>query len=160
MSQVEKHLEWCLRDAKRLVIVTPNIALAEKHLAKSEYNYRVLLTLEESAIYDWALNVGFYAIYHCFLAILAKYGYQSRNQSCTVTALLRLIDERKLDFEKDLVLRFDVLAIEGEVENATVRRDREVSTYGIETSIDLKRLEEIKQLIIQVQRETIRVLRT
>ncbi len=66
----------------------------------------------------------------------------------TVTVLLRLIDEGKLDFEKDLVLRFDVFAIEGEVESATVRRDREVSTYGIETSIDLKRLEEIKQLIV------------
>ena len=109
-------------------------------------------------IYDWALNVGFYAIYHCFLAILAKYGYRSRNQSCTITVLLRLIDEEKLKFEKDMVLRFDTFAVEGELESPTVRQEREVSTYGVETSIGLERLEEVKQLILQVQRETIRIL--
>lgn len=83
MSQVEKHLEWCLRDAKRLLKVKSDLSLAQKHLAKSEYNFGVVQKLEQMKIYGWALNVGFYAIYHCFLAILAKYGYQSRNQSCT-----------------------------------------------------------------------------
>jgi len=64
--------------------------LAQKHVKKSEYNYGVVQTLEKLKINDWALNVGFYAIYHCFLAILAKYGYESRNkksqsqQSCGV----------------------------------------------------------------------------
>ena len=109
-------------------------------------------------IYDWALNVGFYAIYHCFLAILAKYGYESRNQACTITVLLTLINEKKLDLDKDLVTQFDTLDVEKNITNPTVRESREISTYGVETSIDLQQLKKIKELILKVQRETIRIL--
>ena len=158
MPQVENHLKWCLKDSKRLTKTKPDLDLAQKHLKKSEYNYGVLQTLERLKIYDWALNVGFYSIYHCFLGILAKYGYASRNQSCTLTALLTLIEEKKLALEKDLVLQFDTLDVEGSLTNPTVRHEREISTYGVETSIDAEQLKKIKELILKVQRETIRIL--
>src|SRR3989344_3110540 len=104
MSQVDNHLKWCLKDEKRLVKIKPDLELAQKHLKKSEYNYGILQKLEKLKIYDWALSIGFYSIYHCFLAILAKYGYESKNQSCTITVLLSLIEQEKLKLEKDLVL--------------------------------------------------------
>ena len=158
MSQVDEHLKWCLKDPKRLIKTKPDIDLAQKHVKKSEYNYSVVQTLERLKIYDWALNVGFYVIYHCFLAILAKYGYESKNQACTITVLLTLINEKKLDLDKDLVTRFDTLDIEKSITNPTVRESREISTYGVETSIDLQQLKRIKELVLKVQRETIRVL--
>ena len=158
MPQIDNHLKWCLKDTRRLVKVKPDLDLAQKHVKKSEYNYGVLQTLERLKIYDWALNVGFYAIYHCFLALLAKYGYQSRNQACAITVLLALINEKKLDLEKDLVTQFDTLDAEENLASPTIRMEREVSTYGVETSIDLKQLKKIKELIIKVQRETIRIL--
>ena len=132
--------------------------IAQKHVKKSEYNYEVVQTLENLKIYDWALNVGFYSIYHCFLAILAKYGYESRNQACTISVLLTLINEKKLDLDKDLVNQFDTLDIEQNITNSTVRASRENSTYGVETSVDLHQLKRIKELIIKVQRETIRII--
>ena len=132
--------------------------LAQKHLRKSEYNYSVLQTLERLKIYDWALNVGFYAIYHCFLALLAKYGYQSRNQACTISALLTLINENKLDLKKDFLTQFDTLDVEENLASPTLRMEREVSTYGVETSIDLEQLKKIKELVLKVQRETIGIL--
>ena len=104
------------------------------------------------------MNIGFYSIYHCFLAILSKYGYESKNQSCTITVLLNLIDQKKLNFEKDLILQFDTLEVEKDMTSPTIRMEREVSTYGVETSIGQKQLTHIKELIIKVQRETIRVL--
>ncbi len=158
MSQVENHLAWCLKDQKRLQKGRPDNELAKKHLKKSEYNYNVLRTLEHEKIYDWALNVGFYAIYHCFLAMLAKQGYASKNQSCTITVLLTLIDQKKLNIDKDLILQFDTLEEEEHVTSATVRMERELSTYGVETSIDVKHLKLIKELIVKVQRETIKIL--
>ena len=115
-------------------------------------------TLEKLKIYDWALNIGFYSIYHCFLAILAKYGYESKNQSCTITVLLSLIDQKKLNLDKDLVLQFDTLEVEKDMTSPSVRMEREISTYGVETSIDLQQLKHIKEMIVKVQRETIRVL--
>ena len=88
MSQIDERLKWCLKDPKRLIKTKPDLDLAQKHVKKSEYNYGVVQTLEKLKVYDWALNVGFYAIYHCFLAIRAKYGYESKNQSCTIIVLL------------------------------------------------------------------------
>lgn len=158
MPQLDKHLIWCLNDQRRLIKTKPDLGLAHKHIEKSKYNYGVVQTLENLKIYDWALNVGFYAIYHCFLALLAKYGYESKNQSCTITVLLTLINEKKLDLDKELVLQFDTLDVEKNVTNPTLRESRELSTYGVETSIDLQQLKKIKVLILQVQRETIRML--
>ena len=159
MPQIDEHLKWCLKDPKRLVKIKPDLELAQKHVKKSEYNYGILQTLERLKIYDWAFNVGFYAIYHCFLAILAKYGYESRNQACTTTVLLALINEKKLDLDKDLVTQFDTLEVEKNITNPTVRERREISTYGVETSIDLQQLKKVKELILKVQRETIMILR-
>jgi uncharacterized protein (UPF0332 family) len=158
MPQIENHLKWCLKDPKRLVKTKPDLDLAQKHLKKSEYNYGILQSLERQKIYDWALNVGFYSIYHCFLGILSKYGYSSQNQSCTITVLLKLIEDKKLDFDKDLILQFDTLDVEERLTNPTIRHEREISTYGVETSINLDQLKNIKELILKVQRETIRVL--
>ena len=150
---------WFLTDPRRLIKTKPDLDLAQKHVKRSEYNYRVVQTLERLKIYDWAFNVGFYAIYHCFLAILAKYGYESRNQACTTTVLLALINEKKLDLDKDLVTQFDTLEVEKNITNPTVRERREISTYGVETSIDLQQLKKIKELILKVQRKTIMILR-
>ena len=158
MPQIDEHLKWCLKDSKRLIKTKPDLDLAQKHVKKSEYNYGVVQTLERLKVYDWAFNVGFYAIYHCFLAILAKYGYESRNQACTITVLLALINEKKLDLDKDLVTQFDTLDVEKNITNPTVRERREISTYGVETSIDLQQLKKIKDLILKVQRETIRIV--
>mgnify|MGYP001580351342 CR=1 FL=1 len=158
MSQIDEHLKWCLKDKRRLTKTKPDLSLAQKHIKKSEYNYSVVQTLEGLKIYDWALNIGFYAIYHCFLAILAKYGYESRNQSCTITVLLTLINEKKLEFDKDLITQFDTLDVEKNITNPTIRESRELSTYGVETSIDLQQLKKIKELILKIQRETIKIL--
>ena len=158
MPQIDEHLKWCLKDAKRLVKTKSDLDLAQKHVKKSEYNYGVVQTLERLKMYDWAFNVGFYSIYHCFLAILSKYGYESRNQACTITALHTLINDKKLDLDKDLVTQFDTLDVEKNITNPTVRESREISTYGVETSIDLEQLKKMKELILKVQRETIRIL--
>ena len=143
---------------KEIIKSRTNIDLAGKHLKKSEYNYSVLQALEKLKIYDWALNVGFYSIYHCFLAILAKYGYSSRNQSCTVTVMLDLIEQKKIDMDKDFVLQFDTLDVEKDIITSTVRSEREFSTYGVETSINLEQLKKIKELVIKIQRETIKII--
>ena len=64
----------------------------------------------------------------------------------------------ELDLDKDLVTQFDTLDVEKSIVNPTVRERREISTYGVETSIDLQQLKKIKELILKVQRETIRIL--
>lgn len=158
MAQIDNHLKWCLKDENRLKKVKPDNELAKRHLEKSEYNADVMRLLEKSKKYDWALNVGFYAIYHCFLAILAKHGYESKNQSCSITALIKLIEDKKIEFDKDLILQFDILDVDKEAASTTVRQSREISTYGVKSKVYAKQLERVKDLIIKVQRETIKLL--
>lgn len=52
MSQIDKHLKWCLSDKKRLFKTKPDLELAKKHLKKSEYNYKVFQNLENKKIND------------------------------------------------------------------------------------------------------------
>ncbi|MBU1199795.1 MAG: hypothetical protein KKF46_04940 [Nanoarchaeota archaeon] len=158
MVHIDQHLKWCLNDENRLKKVRPNISLALAHIKKSEYNKGVMDILEKAEKYDWALNVGFYSIYHCFLAIIAKYGYESRNQSCTITAILKLIEEKKMDFDKDLVMQFDTLDVDKEATNPTIRENREISTYGVKTEVNTEQFDKVKDLVIKIQRETIRII--
>jgi len=154
MSQIDKHLIWCLKDEKKLRI-KPDLELAKAHLAKSEYNKGVMKILEDAKKYDWALNVGFYTIYHCFLAILAKHGYASRNQSCTATAILTLIEEKRIELDKALVLQFDTLEMDKEATDQTIRESREISTYGVKTEINTKQLYIIKAMITANRRSSL-----
>ena len=158
MSQIDSHLKWCLKDPRRLKKVLPDLELAQSHLKKSEHNREVMQDLEKLKHYDWALNAGYYAIYHCFLAILAKFGYETRNQSCSLTALLSLIEEGKLSLDRDLVLQFDTLEVDPQATDATAREKREVATYGVGTSIDTRALDRVRELMKDVQRATIGIL--
>lgn len=158
MAQIDRHLSWCLSDNNRLKKVKSDNNLAKAHLAKSEYNKGVMKILEKAQKYDWALNLGFYSIYHCFLAILAKHGFESRNQACTITAILKLIQYNKIELDKDLILQFDTLDAHKETTAPTIRESRETSTYGVKTNINTDQLEKVKELVIKVQRETIRII--
>lgn len=37
MPQIDEHLKWCLKDAKRLKRIEPDMNLAHKHINKSDY---------------------------------------------------------------------------------------------------------------------------
>lgn len=156
MSQITNQLKWCLNDKTRLKIISSSKSLALKHFKKSEKNFEVLKYLEKQKYVDWALSVGFYAVYHCFLTILANNGFQTKNQTCTIVVMLNLIKNKKIDFDEDLVLKFDTLEPEKTLESSTLRNNRELSTYGVETSITSNDLKELKDYILRVQKETIK----
>ena len=69
MAHINNHMKWCLKDENKLKKIKPDYKLAKDHMKKSEYNKEVMDILRNAGKYDWALNVGFYAIYHCFLAM-------------------------------------------------------------------------------------------
>jgi len=75
-----------------------------------------------------------------------------------MSAILDLINEKKIEFDKDVVLQFDTLDVEKNAMSPTIRMERELATYGVETSINLEQLQNVKEMIVKVQRETIRIL--
>lgn len=71
--------------------------MAKSYIQKAEHNLEVFLYNKEGEYYDWVINMGFYVFYHCFLAILCRFGYESRNQECTFSAIEFLIEEKKIE---------------------------------------------------------------
>lgn len=109
MPQAENKVKWCLNKAKReleegkshrgLVKVRQDKEEAKKHIKKAEHNYNGIFKLKDAGLSDWSASAVFYTIYHCFLAIAAYFGYESRNQECTVALIEHLKETGKIDIK-------------------------------------------------------------
>lgn len=91
-------LNKCFEEGKRagerhqgLKEIKPNLIRSNLHLVKSLHNFEAMVNFHETGFSDWSASAAFYTLYHGLLAILAKYGYESRNQSCTFVLIEDLI---------------------------------------------------------------------
>ncbi len=105
MSQATNKVKWCLNKAEKelkesnfhrgLVKHEQDLELAKKHIIKAEHNLKAALYFEKGRFSDWSASAFFYCIYHCFLAILRKFGYESRNQECSIAVIEMLKEDKK-----------------------------------------------------------------
>ncbi len=119
MSQASKHVEWCLNKAKKeveecrnlgkrpkhrgLLKTNPDIDEARNHLEKAEHNLSGITKFKEIGFSDWSMSAGFYCVYHCFLAIAAKFGYESANQTCTISLMRHLNETSKIRLDERFI---------------------------------------------------------
>ena len=151
MPQASKHVKWCLNKAKKeieeckklgkrlkhrgLLKINPNIDEARKHIGKAEHNLNAISRFKEIGFSDWSIAAGFYSIYHCFLAIAVKFGYESRNQTCTIALMELLKEENKINIDAKFIDMLKSADIEEMQENKVIEM-REDYTYGVEISVD------------------------
>jgi len=112
----------------------PDLEGAKKHLAKAEHNLDAITKFKETGFSDWSMSAGFYCIYHCFLAIAAKFGYETTNQTCTLSLMKYLKEENKIDLDETFIDLFTYEEME-EAEEDSVIDMREDYTYGVEISV-------------------------
>ena len=119
MSQAHNHVKWCLAKAEKeieeskklgkspkhkgLLKIKPNIQESEGHIAKAEHNLKAVTRFKEIGFSDWSIAAGFYSIYHCFLAIASKFGYESKNQTCTVALIEWLKEDGKVNINSRFI---------------------------------------------------------
>lgn len=144
-SQTAKQVEWCLRKAKKeieegkkhrgLVKGMSSFEEARKHIEKAEHNLRAIAYFNQGGFSDWSMSAGFYCIYHCFLAIALKFGYESRNQECTIALMKMLKEEGAIDIDDKFI---EALAVHDEKERqeSNVIEKREFYTYGAQVSTE------------------------
>jgi len=140
MSHVKNKVEWCLRKALKeknekgkhrgLSKISPDINNARKHIEKSEHYIRATLFLKEG-FSDISASTVFYSIYHSLLAILSKFGYESGNQECTFALIYVLIQDKKIDLEKEIIDKISSL----DLGNGSIIDLREKYQYGVELSM-------------------------
>lgn len=162
MSQASKHVDWCLNKAKKeieeckklgkrlkhrgLLKSAPEIEEAKKHLAKAEHNLKAITHFKETGFSDWSMSAGFYVIYHCFLAIAAKFGYESGNQTCTISLMRLLKEESKIDLDEKYIELLEYEEMEDVTEEDSVIDLRENYTYGVQISVkDETKIIELKK---------------
>ena len=141
MPHASNKVEWCLRKAKKelgelglhrgLIKINGGIELAEKHILKAEHNLKGAIYFKKGGFSDWSASAFFYCIYHCFLAILTRFGYESRNQECTIATIEMLKENKEIDIDDRLIDSLKINKAE-EMHESSIIRIRENFQYGVE----------------------------
>ena len=152
MSQASNKVKWCLNKAKRetaeiglhrgLVEQEEDVKSASLHLTKARHNLNAALFFGKNNYSDWSASAFFYCIYHCFLAILRKFGYESRNQECTIAVIEMLKEEGKIVIDERFISTLKISQVK-EDEHSIIRI-REDFQYGTDTEFQQK--EEFEKL--------------
>ena len=164
MSKASNHIKWCLDKAKKerekgethkgLVKIKPNKEEALKYIAKAEHNLNAFLYNKEGGFYDWTISMGFYVMYHCCQAIITKFGYESRNQECTLAVIESLIEEKKLDEGFRKYLEAIKSADKGKKEEEQIQKMREKYQYTTIIEIDIQKVNELLDICQDMIKET------
>src|SRR3990167_3883369 len=152
MSQASNKVKWCLNKAEKelkekgfhrgLIKVEKDTRLAEKHISKAEHNLLAAVYFDKGRFSDWSASAFFYCIYHCFLAILRKFGYESRNQECTIAVIEMLKEEGKINIDEKFINMLKITQAKQEEHN--IIKIREEFQYG--TNIEFENKEEFEKL--------------
>lgn len=147
MSQAKNKVEWCLRKAEKelkesgshrgLVESERDFEKAKSHIKKAERYLTATEYIKRGGYSDIATGTIFYAMYHCLLAISVKHGYESRNQECTFALMNILIEDKKIDFSKEILDRIALAEPkDGEETEKTTVKIRERFQYGTEFNVE------------------------
>ena len=145
MAQLDNKIKWCLGKGKEgkkhrgLKKVKPDLIKAERHIYKANHNFWAMKYLMKSKYSDWAVSAAFYSMYHCLMAIIAKHGYESRNQECTFAAVEHLIKAKKIDLDIKWIRK--ITDIDDNSETVIVLREE--FQYGFGTEVDSRKLKNL-----------------
>ena len=117
--------------------------LAEKHVTKAEHNLDAAIYFDRGGYSDWSASAFFYCVYHCFLAILKRFGYESRNQECTIAVIEVLKEQGIIDIDEKFIDSLKITKIEES--HWSIIKAREDLQYGVE--IEFQKREEFNKSI-------------
>ena len=164
MSQARNKVRWCVNKAKKegkmhrgLVEIEPDIEQAKKHVRKAEHNFSAVISFQKTGFSDWSVSAAFYTIYHCFLAIISKQGFESRNQECTIALVEHLKEEKKIEISDEIIDALKMSDHEERHERSVIAM-RENFQYGTDMDIEDAYMEELKEICKKVVVQTKKII--
>jgi len=110
-----------------LLITKPNQPLAEDYISKAKKNLEFCEFYKNQRV-DYKLpEEWFYTLYYCALAILSKFGIESRSQRCTAAFLRYAKDNGLVSYDDDFI---DRITVYREKEEKSDVDKREFARYG------------------------------
>jgi len=110
------------------------------------HNFKAISAFQKMGFSDWSASAAFYCLYHCLLALIAKEGYESRNQSCTFAYVEGMIDNKKISLTKEELKEiFDKDVTEDLAHSKMILDVRENMQYSIKTAMEDEEFMELKE---------------
>ena len=110
------------------------------------HNFKAMSAFQKIGFSDWSASAAFYCLYHCLLALIAKEGYESRNQNCTFTYVGDMIANKKISLTKEELKEiFDKDVTEDLAHSKMILDVRENMQYSIKTAMEDEEFMELKE---------------
>ena len=121
---------------KGLLIAKPDNKIAEEYIQKAKVNLQLCDFYKQKG-FDYKIpEEWYYTLYYCALAILSKFGIESRSQKCTAFFLRYAKDNRLIEYEGEFI---DRITVYNTKEKKSDVDERETARYS--SSIASKEIE-------------------
>ena len=125
---------------KGLLIGKPDNKAAEDYIAKAKVNLQLCDFYKEKG-FDYKIpEEWFYTLYYCALAILSKFGIESRSQKCTAFFLRYAKDNGLVEYEDEFIDRIMVYSAKEEKsdvdERETARYSSSIASEEVESKYE------------------------
>tara|TARA_Y100000310_G_scaffold242934_1_gene247200 strand:- start:170 stop:706 length:537 start_codon:yes stop_codon:yes gene_type:complete len=112
---------------KGLLLVKADDKEAEQYIAKAKTNLRTCELFKEQRLDYKIPEEWFYTMYYCAMAILTKFGVESRSQKCTALFLRYVKEKGLIDYDDEFI---DRITVYSDKEEKTDVDQREDARYG------------------------------
>lgn len=121
---------------KGLLIIKSNENTAKEYIKKAKLNLELCFFYKEKGFGYKIPEEWFYTLYYCALAILSKFGIESRSQKCTAYFLRFVKDKKIIEYDDEFIDR--IMVYKDKEEKSDVD-EREKARYS--SSIKSKEIE-------------------
>lgn len=109
------------RKHKGLLLVKPNQDEAKDFIMKAKRNLELCHLYKENGFEYKLPEEWFYSLYYCALAILARFGVESRSQRCTALFLRYLKQKGLIKYDDEFIDRIQVYKDKNELSDVDAR---------------------------------------
>ena len=112
---------------KGLLVIKPDNKVAEEYIKKAKLNLELCDFYKQKG-FDYKIPEElFYTLYYCALAILSKFGIESRSQKCTAYFLKHVKNNNLIEYDDKFIDRIMVYRTKKETSDVD---EREKARYG------------------------------
>ncbi len=148
---IQNKIKECVKEGEKgerhkgLKKVNPSRELIYGHIKKAIHNFNAIDLFAKFNYSDWSASAAFYCLYHALLALVAKTGFESRNQSCTFALVEHMIDNKETFITKEELKEiFDRDITENLEQSNKILDIRENMQYSIRTSLEKEEFRHLK----------------
>jgi len=124
----------------------PSAELINGHIKKAIHNFNAIDLFARFNYSDWSASAAFYCLYHSLLALIAKKGFESRNQTCTFALVESMIEAQEVSITKEELKEiFDKDVTENLEQSYKILDMRENMQYSIKTSLEKEEFRHLKE---------------